>query len=317
MKKFLLKVIITLSSFYVILYFLDYIVEEGIKNSNNEEMPSWNQLFSGSINDDLVIMGSSRAYVHFDPKAIERLSGISTYNLGLNGSRFYSQKAKLDWYLKFNKKPKVLIWVVDLHSFELAEETMRIDKIIPYSHVEEVKDFFFRTGHYTKTLELIPFSRFTLISKQLFYTGLANSLLGYTSPTTVYKGYKKNTSNWNDDRLRSIKINNPDGLKINLDNKIIEDFKMTCQILKNLEIKVVLVFTPMHENGLSIYNNYENILQEIGQVAEDINVPFLNYSRSEINADTLNFYNAMHLNQTGVEKFMPVFVRDLEEILKH
>ena len=53
-------------------YFADLVISKELKKSNSYtfgEYSIWNDIYDGKINADIVIYGSSRAWVHFDPEA--------------------------------------------------------------------------------------------------------------------------------------------------------------------------------------------------------------------------------------------------------
>ena len=81
-----------------------------------------NKLFEGRINADVVISGSSRALVHYDPRVIQAVVGCSAFNIGLNGSQTDMQVAVLSAYLKHNKKPSVVLHNLDSFSFVATRE---------------------------------------------------------------------------------------------------------------------------------------------------------------------------------------------------
>ncbi len=54
-----------------------------------------NSIAGGKVDAEIIISGSSRALVHYDPIVIAETSGYSTYNIALNASRIDLQLAWL------------------------------------------------------------------------------------------------------------------------------------------------------------------------------------------------------------------------------
>ena len=110
MRHFLFKIILYSIFLFSILLIVDFFIQKGLKKSSYHEISKWNEVVQGGIDADILFVGSSRALVHFDPRIIERYTGKSSFNLGLDGSKFESQKLVLDLYLsliigEFNSNP--------------------------------------------------------------------------------------------------------------------------------------------------------------------------------------------------------------------
>src|SRR5262249_23929136 len=90
----------------------------GLRRINTSNFGVSNRIVDGKVNADIVISGSSRALVHYDPRIIEEQTGLTAFNIGLNASRIDMQLARLKTYLRHNKRPSLLIHNLDLFSFQ-------------------------------------------------------------------------------------------------------------------------------------------------------------------------------------------------------
>ena len=120
MKKFLKRILLLLIIPYCILCFLDIALSKYVSNLQRfpAENEVWNDIYISSINSECVILGSSRAWVHFSPKIIYENSGITTYNLGEDGSDILRQYIRFKEYIKYNESPNKVILNVDLFSLK-------------------------------------------------------------------------------------------------------------------------------------------------------------------------------------------------------
>ena len=87
-----------------------------MKKSNTHafrEYPVWNDIHSGNINADLLIMGSSRAWRHIDPNVLEDSLELSSYNLGMDGQHLPMQLWRYETLLKKNHAPRVIVYSLD------------------------------------------------------------------------------------------------------------------------------------------------------------------------------------------------------------
>ena len=98
MKKFLSKILIFVLPAWLLLLVVDYWFSQEAKQSNDYVIEAWYDLMNGDINADVIVMGSSRAWVHIDPLILDSILGVNTYNLGIDGRSFNSQIKKYHIY---------------------------------------------------------------------------------------------------------------------------------------------------------------------------------------------------------------------------
>lgn len=82
MKKFLYSIISFVLPVWVILTIADYYYSQAATKSNYFHIEAWYDLMHGKIDADVVVMGSSRAWVHINPIILDSILGVNTYNLG-------------------------------------------------------------------------------------------------------------------------------------------------------------------------------------------------------------------------------------------
>ena len=112
--KFIIEIVgITLITGFSI----QYLSDNGLKNLKNSRFNDWKNIIEGRINSDIIINGSSRGYVGYNPKIIGNMLKLSCFNLGFNAGGYNLQQSKFDIYLKNNKKPKLIIQNIDLAHF--------------------------------------------------------------------------------------------------------------------------------------------------------------------------------------------------------
>jgi hypothetical protein len=75
---------------------------------------AWNHVYNDTTDYDLVINGSSRAWVQYDPMILDSMLEINTFNLGMDGSAINRQILKYKKYSELHSTPKYLIQNIDL-----------------------------------------------------------------------------------------------------------------------------------------------------------------------------------------------------------
>ena len=91
--------------------------------------------------------------------------------------------------------------------------------------------------------------------------------------------------------------------------ELLEDFICNCQ---KDSISIILIHSPFERKGYEKIQDHQDMLNLFRCIAERNGVPFLDYTEDPICYDTLNFYNAMHLNATGADLFSEKLAHDLD-----
>ena len=131
---------------------LNALITSGLRRINTSSFGVWNRIVDGTINAEIVISGSSRALTHYDPRTIEERTGLTAFNIGLNGSQTDMQLARLKTYLRHNKKPSLLIHNLDLFSFQTTHGGVYDPgQYVPY--LEEPADLRCACAHRSGRLE--------------------------------------------------------------------------------------------------------------------------------------------------------------------
>lgn len=81
MKRFLCKLLIFSAILYVLAWGLDYVISKGLLKMEDYRFMPWNEMMKGNIDADIVIMGNSRGFSHFEPWTIDSICGMRTIAL--------------------------------------------------------------------------------------------------------------------------------------------------------------------------------------------------------------------------------------------
>ena len=99
-----------------------------------------------------------------------------------------------------------------------------------------------------------------------------------------------------------------------LDNASVELFRQYIQECKSMDINLILVYTPEYIEGQQFVTNRSEIMTLLKGIAQENNLPFLDYSDHYLSMDKKYFYNSMHLNATGAEEFSRILSHDIKQI---
>lgn len=118
MKKSFLFIAITLLTGILSVIAADKLLQKGFHSTNEDVIGKLNELMADTSYYQVLCLGSSRCLSHIDPFLIQQITGLSTYNGGLNGGTLIDYNIVLDAYLQKRKPPEVLILHIDFMTLE-------------------------------------------------------------------------------------------------------------------------------------------------------------------------------------------------------
>lgn len=310
MKKFILKISFFVLLILLSLYPIDYIISKKLSVSKyyaEGELIVWNDIFTGNINSDIVIYGSSRAWVQFSPRIFEDSLHISTYNLGIDGHNFWLQYFRHKELLKYNRKPKQIILSLDIFSLSRRMDLYNYEQFLPYLlWNNEIIEYISSYNGFSFFDYYIPLIRYfgesdSFIAALLSFVNFRNS-----DPERV-KGYKGRDWIWNNDLEKAKSAS--EYYEASIDSASVELFERFINECKKDEIEIILVYGPEFIEGQLFVKNRKEVIDIFHDFADKYDLNFYDYSEDEISFEKLYFYNAVHLNKTGSEKFTNKLIR--------
>lgn len=318
MKKFLIRFILFCLPLAAISYSTDVFVSKELKKSNtydDGEYSTWNDVYDGKINSDIVIYGSSRAWEHIDPTMITDSLHTTAYNLGINGHTFWLQYLRHKVLLEHNKQPKLIIHSLDIFTLNKGGDLFNADQFLPYMLFNnEMKNTILDYNGYQYLDFFVPLIRYygkTVALKHAF------SLLRHPSenPVIRVKGYQGQPFEWNSDFDKVRK--KMDSFEAKYDTASIILFDQYLAECKSKNIKVVFVYTPEYIEGQKFIKNKEALMAVYNRFSKKYDIPFYDYTNDSISLQRKYFYNVLHLNKEGAELFTSKLIQRLKEDNPH
>ncbi len=303
MKKFLYSIILFVLPVWALLTVADYYYSQAATKSNYFHIEAWHDLMHGKIDADVVIMGSSRAWVHINPIILDSILGVNSYNLGIDGSTINRQIKKYNIFRRYNKKPKLIIQNIDHCSLGHGVGYER-EQFFPYFWDKAIREEFYSSEPITIWEKYIPFYR--------YYHNFDNETLhGMVVSTTrkLTKGYEGQERCWDGSgyrKVQSIKFA-PNDTTLAMFDDYLAKTKAEC-------IKVLFVYTPLYIGATRKIENLKEMHDKYQEYADKYDIPILDYTYMDICYDTTYFYNAMHLTKTGAEVFSDSLANDIKRL---
>ncbi|MES3017972.1 MAG: hypothetical protein V4721_09345 [Bacteroidota bacterium] len=315
MKKFLTRLAVFLLPIFILIYPADLLISNFLAKSNNYgegEVKVWEDIYTGNINSDLLIYGSSRAWVHINPQIIEDSLHMSSYNLGIDGHNFGLQYLRHKELIKNNKKPAYILLSLDIFSLQNNTGLYNFQQFLPfllwnkniYQYTSSYKGFTFYDYN-------VPMLRYLYNTSALL--AALKSFTNVRNTSVRNKGYMGMEYTWNLDLDNAKAQFNAYEVKFDPAlTRLLDQFIQECNASN---IKLILLYTPEYIEGQAFVKNRAEMILKYKQLAEKYKLQFLDYSGDELSMQKDFFYNAQHLNKKGSEIFTNKLVKDLKLLI--
>lgn len=271
------------------------------------EYQAWNHIYNDTLENDLVILGSSRAYVHFNPRIIDSVLSTNSYNLGYNAALVNRQIARYDTYCRVqNHQPEYIIYTVDYMTLHYRDNFER-EQFYPYFFYDrEFVETFDKYENFSAIEKYAPFVRYT---KCLFDFHVYTNMFDPMENHTLYKGYWNEHYEYDNSVLAGIQH-----LDYTYTDEALALFENFVDRETKKGVQIVIVYAPLYHELIHKISNFQDQFTVYGRIAEKYGIPVLDYTNDELSYSQEYFYNATHLNKRGAHIFSRKFAADLKEL---
>ncbi len=313
-----MKLIIKITSIVLFSFLLSngiyFLIEKGRQKYFYHTYGQFDELLSNKTNHDIIMLGSSRTHLHDNPRIIDSITGMDSYNAGIEGGSMMELNVVLNGYLEVHPAPKLLVLEVSMLSFNMDKNEVsnptfylnHLDNKAVYTTLNES----WKNSFFFKWLPLFRLSQFDDINKSYAlkgYKGEKEALHGGT-----YKGYAENTTDQMSDTVTSNGIGCQWVKYSEKGHKFLEKIFATC---KAANVPVVTVYAPEYKQLNFHCPEGKRVIDNIDSLCKKNNIPFLNYLDNPICEDHTMFANIGHLNRAGADKFSLILANDIKHLL--
>ena len=301
MKRFIVKVLLISTSVFIPLIIADIIKTKDYRSREYYPFNTMSYIVDGHLDSDLWILGSSRAWVQYNPRILDSILNVDSYVFGFNAQSLFLELQYYKIARIYNPKPRFLILDIFFSSLTMEEAPISRYFFMPYVNNYKVRNIVKNNVILSPAYLFMPYYRyFTEKDNDRWYENPA----GYE-----YKGFEAKPFHWSGDDMNSLDTVH---YKCELEAiELLNDFLTEC---RRDRIRVILVHSPFYYEGFKKIHNHEQMMALFRDIANKHNVPFIDYTTSPICIDTANFYNAMHLNAQGADLFSTQLAHDLDSM---
>lgn len=296
MKKFLINAACFAAVLLVFALVADIYVSDSLRHSKERKYAAWNGIYNDTVCYDLVINGSSRAWVQYDPHILDSILHLNTYNLGIDGSGINRQMTKYRKYCELNGQPKCLLQNIDIFTISSTFGYER-EQFFPYFFYD--RDLMRQADeyeHFTFAEKYIPYYRYMGLDMLHLDDGL-------------YKGYCGQEKVWDGTMFSQM-----DTVQVSSDADMLRLFDAFLTEQARLGTQVVLVYSPIYHGVIDKCPDIDRMYTMYDTLAAKHHLTILNYMEMPLCTDTTYFYNATHLNRQGADIFTTRLAQDIDSI---
>ena len=315
MKRFLLGTLLFALIALLLASAADWAVTSGLHKVRSGNYSEWNDIRSGAAEADVIVQGSSRAWTSFSPAIISSTTGLSCYNLGIDGYPIGMQMARYQMFREYNPKPRVIVQSLDMYGFGVPDKVYQPVQFLAYLDDPSLRAELAPYHYFAWFDHLLPLVRYR--GEEATIGQGTRQLLGLRSYTsTKVDGYQGQDRVWDPAPLDDFIAKHPDGTAYAIaaaPRAAFADFLRRCH---DEGVMVVLVYPPEYIRAQGLTTNRAEIMAVYQGMADEYGFPLLDYSTDPICLDTQYFYNSQHVNRLGAEKFSAEFAADLRALLE-
>lgn len=309
MRKFIVKSLIMGLLVLLFAIALDYMISMGLRRTDCYRYQAFNDIFNENLTYDVLYMGNSRGFSHFNPRIIDSICHVNSYGLGLGGYPINVQIAEYHCYKAHNGTPKLIVHQVDFVTLSMMTDIRHqhdSERFFPTVYDKSMRKELTQLGY--GFLELYcPLYRYNGYQK-VIKDGLLEFLgIKHYVDRPAYKGFSPEKGVWDGTNVAAMDsisgVMNEDAIAL------FEDYLIEC---KEDGVDVLLVNSPVYAPTTRKVKNMTEVNDYYESVAQRFGFEYMNYTENyDLCNDTLNFCVSVHLNPEATNKFSIDFAKDV------
>ncbi|MCC7303288.1 MAG: hypothetical protein IT233_11660 [Bacteroidia bacterium] len=315
MKSFLLRIFFFLLPVIGLMYPVDWFLSNHLSKAHTPpgEIEVWNAIYSGAIDAEVAVYGSSRAWVQIDPHILQDTLQRKVYNFGIDGHKFRIIYLRHLEYLRYNPPPRLIILSLDVFSLEEREDLYGSEQFLPFvAGNDTVRKYISSMQGFSKYDYALPSVRY--YGEFRWKNEALRIALGLTDSTPFRKnGFRNREVGWRADLAGGTMT--PEGFTVVPSKETIRLFRRFILDCREKNIELLFVYTPELKETRDMVRNRDAMLTLYKNYSRVYGVPFLDYSEHPVSYDRSYFYNNSHLNAAGVAAFTPVLAADIRKYI--
>lgn len=287
-----------------------FVLSNGLKkyyevlNKKNEN------IFISNTKYDVLFVGSSRVQNNINPKQIDSVTNLKSFNAGTNGANLFESKTIIEGYLENHPAPSHIYLGIDLFSFNTKNKLFNYTNYLPVSKNNTIASVLNSLDHNANMYNYLPFLQMADYDDY----AKTNAVKGFLSKKEI--GENQNVYNG----FISLGLETLDTNKLNVKTETVlidtvginalNEIKMIC-LKQNIKLK--LFYAPEYKSmWQKKVTNTSAVFKLIDSISQKNNIEFLRYDTVDICNNPKYFSNVRHLNNEGAAVFSTLIATDIK-----
>ena len=289
-----------------------FLMRKGLKRSSVDFFGKMNAAGNEKERTDIFLIGSSRTLVQADPVIIDSITGLSSFNYGLNAITVKSCYNILRYAVLKHPGARLAVFNIDYNMFSPLKDPYK-DPFY-YAYEPAVPSLLMSDSGVRKQIHRIGIFDICMYDDMAKYAAIS----GFISPgkkiTGMHKGYLLQP------QREAFEV--PDAA--NLAKRAapfseggIQILSEATEICERHQIIPVFVIAPYPQeySPQNYITNFDMIIGRVKALAARKNISLLDYRNIPLTNDLSYFYNVNHLNIKGARIYSTLLANDLKNIL--
>jgi hypothetical protein len=297
----------------VLAYSCRELLYSGARKNRHGEFGKLSHVFLDSNKYNTIYIGSSRAESHFDPSVIDSITGLNSYNIGMEGASMAFTMTVLRSYLAKSDTPRYVVINVEYVDVPREDSTIfRFPRYFPYLGNTELYNGLKKIDPRFAWFRWMPFYSLAYYNEKYVAVSL-RGLTGYDGGQMqrYIDGYAplEGTAEGLDMKYRIGPSAPSPGYYAMLDS--------IAAFCAEKKIYTVFASSPLllQTGDYSILRSKWRQRKQITDIAEKYQVLFLDYTEDPISLRAWLFHDPHHLTREGSKQFSLKFASELRQYM--
>ncbi len=260
---------------------------------------------------DIAFLGSSHSYCTFDPFIFNDILNVSSFQFGMPLQHIDMSYYTLLEILNY-QKPKVVVLEIYFDMLDDDYVNEPVNDLISVIQNEEIIELI---NNEVRPLNEQVKQNINFIKNQSSFLSYKNKELmttlednGYTQEEIevegeeFYKGYGYISADYSmplSEYDETNQFKNYDGKNFEI-SKVQKDYiYKISELAEENDIQLIFVTAPLANVSMDYIQNYDYIHNTINEIAQDLDVPYIDYNLIDVGLENENFRDDAHLNDSG------------------
>lgn len=290
-----------------------WIIKKGLLKSGVHFYDKMNSAANAKNKTEIILAGSSRTLYQLNPKIIDSITGLNSFNLGLNAASIKTCYNVIRYAIQHQPSAKIIILNIDYAMFGVEKDPYKDPYYYPYEN--DTTAFIIDNAGKMGILHQLKLFDISLYDDYVKYAGIDGYLRPGRNEPGEYKGFLPH-NNLTDFEAPGVinryKRNAP------FSKKGLQLLITIIELCKQNNKQLILVQAPYANSYFpsKYFDNYLEIINKTDSMALQNNIPFFKYTNLPFANDNGYFYNTNHLNIKGANIYSTILATDIHKYLQ-